>query len=173
MIGSIHVPEPWREDGSRALWEVEESTEAADTLLKISLLPSWILVTARNSGVFLERREGVDIFILAASSIVRVIPWTTGEHMNVKGKRIVVAPDPEKVKTGAIIIAPGPAWERRPTTGTITEVGDGIKDDQIKVGARVLYGIHAGSEMTVNGAKRLILDEAQVLAVLEDEEIHA
>lgn len=181
-IGSIFVPEPWRTEGSRSLWEVVESTSAADSLLKISLLPNWILVTARNSGVFLERRDGVDIFILAATSVVRVIPWTSEENVNVKGKRIVVAPDPEKVRTGAIIMAPGPAWERRPVTGVITEVGDGITDPDLAVGVRVLYGIHAGSEMTINGQKRLILqgqDErtvdgtwvfGQVLAVLEDSE---
>ena len=173
-IGAIYVPEPWRTEGSRSLWEVVESTFEADKVLKIALLPDWILVTPRNSGVYLERRDGVDIFILAATSVVRVIPWTSEENVNVKGKRIVVAPDAEKVKQGAIIMAPGPAWERRPVTGTITEVGDEILDDMIVVGARVMYGIHAGTEMTVNGAKRLIIEESQVLVVLEDgEEVSA
>ena len=172
MIGSIHVPEAYATDHSRSLWEVVESSPDADKLLKISLLPSWILVTPRNSGVYLESRGVVDIFLLAASSVRRIIPWTTeNEDVKMKGARVLVKPDAvAKASPSGIIIA-AEAWAKRPVTGRVVEVGNEVKDPEIREGLRVLYGIHAGTALTVNGVDHMILEESQVLAWLEEGDV--
>ena len=88
--------------------------------------------------------------------------------MNLKGERVMVTPEKEPERRGAIIVAT-PAWEKRPVTGVVVEVGDEVEDDEIVVGARVLFGVHAGTDIMVNGAKHLLLEASQVLAVLGDE----
>ena len=168
-VGSIFVPDPARIDLTRSLWETEKSTAAANKLLKVEIQRNWILVTARNSGVYLYTNDAhEEVFLLAASSVVRIIPWTTEKTMNLKGERVMVTPEKEPERRGAIIVAT-PAWEKRPVTGVVVEVGDEVEDDEIVVGARVLFGVHAGTDIMVNGAKHLLLEASQVLAVLGDE----
>ena len=172
QIGSLFLADAYRVDHSRSLWEVHESSPEADAALKIALRPEWILVTPRNSGVFLHRDEANrDVFLLAASSVRRIIPWTTGdESVKMKGSRVLVRPDEVKQRTSTALIVAPEAWTKRPVTGVVAEVGDGVRDSDIVVGTRVLYGIHAGTALTVNGVDHMILEEAQVLATLGDEE---
>ena len=168
-VGSIYVPEPARIDLTRSLWEAEESTPAANKLLKVEIQRNWILVTPRNSGVYLYTNDAhEEVFLLAATSVVRIIPWTTEKSMNLKGERVLVTPEKEPERRGAIIVAT-PAWEKRPVTGIVVEVGDEVNDADVVVGARVLFGIHAGTDLTLNGAKHLLLEASQVLSVLGEE----
>ena len=169
IVGSIHIPEPARLDLTRSMWEVEETTPAANEKLHCDLERDWLLVTPRNSGVYLYTNDAhEEVFLLAASSVLRVIPWTTEKTMNLKGERVLVTPEKEPERRGAIIVAT-PAWEKRPVTGVVVEVGDEVNDAEIRVGARVLFGIHAGTDLTLNGEKHLLLEASQVLATLADE----
>ena len=168
-VGSIHIPDPSRLDLTRSLWELEATTPAANDALHCDLERDWLLVTPRNSGVYLYTNDPhVEIFLLAATSVLRIIPWTTEKTMNLKGERVLVTPEKEPERRGAIIVAT-PAWEKRPVTGIVREVGDEVNDADVVVGARVLFGIHAGTDLTLNGAKHLLLEASQVLAVLGDE----
>lgn len=171
-IGLIFVPDTVRQDGTRSLWEVVESTDAADKELRCALLPDWILVTPRNSGVYWGLNvANEEIFLLAASSIRRIIPWTNeGEQMKLKGTCVMVRPDKAPEKRAGLIVAPA-AFEKRPVTGEIVEVGAEIKDPDLTPGIRVLYGIHAGTALTVDGKEHMILEEAQILAVLGGEHV--
>lgn len=170
-IGLIFVPDTVRQDGTRSLWEVVESTDAANKELRCELRQDWILVTPRNSGVYWGlSAANEEIFLLAASSVRRIIPWTSGDQMKLKGTCVMVRPDKAPEKRGALIVATA-AFEKMPITGEVVEVGSAIKDPDIALGARVLYSIHAGTALTVDGKEHMILEEAQVLAILGDEHV--
>lgn len=171
-IGRIIVPDTARQDGTRSLWEVVESTSEANDMLRCELRPDWILVTPRNSGVYWGlNAANEEIFLLAASSIRRIIPWTEkGETMKLKGTCVMVRPDKAPEKRAGLIVAPA-AFEKRPITGEVMEVGSEIKDPDIALGARVLYGVHAGTSLTVDGKEHIILEESQVLAILGGEHV--
>lgn len=174
QIGSIVMNPAWRTDNSRSLWEVEESTAEANEALRVELEPDWILVTSPNSGVFLDYAwddgERYEVFLLAASSVLRIIPWTTEtEEVKVKGERVLVRQDEAHQPSKTIIVTDA----RRPTTATVIELGDEVDDPDIVEGARVLYTIHAGIEVELNGEKLLLLDQKNVLAVLEEGEVVA
>ena len=78
----------------------------------------------------------------------------------------------EETTAGGIII-PDSAKEK-PQQGSIVAAGDGrmLENGQraaleVKAGDRVLFGKYAGSEVTIEGEKMLILREDEILAVLE------
>ena len=70
------------------------------------------------------------------------------------------------------IIVPDSAKEK-PQEGTVVAVGTGrVTDDgkhlslAVKKGDRVLFGKHAGSEVTLDGQEYLIMNEEDVLGIL-------
>ena len=170
QIKGIWTNPAWRVDNSRSLWEVVESTPDANEVLGVDLEPDWILVTSPNSGVFLhhdseEDDEGrtslVEVFLLAASSVLRVIPWTTDSEdvLLTKGK-ILVDPDwGEEVKSGLIVRRE----DVRPKTGVVEEVGPEVSEAVAK-GFRVCFTEFSGTEVEIGGRKKLILDEQSILA---------
>lgn len=187
-VRGIWINPAWRTDNSRALWQVVQSSPEADAHLQTELQPGWILVTPPRSGVFLdfdcreiERFDGqivteaVERYLLHAALVLRVIPWTLGGKMpRTLGNRILVAPDdPSAQKDASIIIRPETA-ARRPVTGVIVDVGTGVEDEDLVEGARILYGLYAGTDLEVNGERRVILDAAQAMAVVgADERVEA
>ena len=77
----------------------------------------------------------------------------------------------EKTKTG--IVLPDTAKEK-PTKGKVIAAGPGKLDDNgkpmvlsVKAGDTVYYGKYAGTEITVDGDKFVILRESEILGVLE------
>jgi len=80
------------------------------------------------------------------------------------GKRVLVERDAseETTKTGIFI----PDSSRETTQkGTVVAVSDEI--DNLKAGDRVEFGKYAGSEMTLDGEKFLIMDINDVLGKLK------
>ena len=78
----------------------------------------------------------------------------------------------EETTAGGIIIPPNA--KEKPQQGSIVAAGDGrmLENGQraaleVKAGDRVLFGKYAGSEVTIEGEKMLILREDEILAVLE------
>lgn len=173
-IGSIIVNPAWRTDNSRSLWEVVQSSPEADDALRMPLEADWILVTAPNSGVFFDHDDaGREIFLLAASSVLRIIPWTTEtEAVIVKGTRILAKRHeaPAVESAGGLIVTPE-AFAKRPRTATIMGVGDEVNDPELTVGANVLFTVHAGIDVELNGEKLIMLDQKNVLAVVEEGEV--
>ena len=80
--------------------------------------------------------------------------------------RVLVLPAPAEEKVGGIII-PDTAKEK-PQRGKVVAVGQGTKDDAmiLKAGDVVLYGKYAGTEVTVNDKKYLIVKQSDILAIL-------
>ena len=58
--------------------------------------------------------------------------------------------------------------KEKPQQGTIVAVGPGSQDEpmEVKVGETVLYGKYAGTEVTAENKKYLIVKQSDILAVL-------
>ncbi len=90
------------------------------------------------------------------------------------GDRVVVEPVEQEEKTPSGIILPETAKEK-PQEGKVIAVGPGRRDDKgervpmdVKEGDRVLFAKYAGTEVKLEGDKKvLILKESDLLAVIE------
>ncbi len=81
------------------------------------------------------------------------------------GDRVVVKTVEAEQKTASGIIIPGTAKEK-PQQGEVIATGNGITENSIKTGDMVLYAKYAGTEVELNGEKYLILNEADILAIV-------
>lgn len=81
--------------------------------------------------------------------------------------RVVLEPKEAETKTASGLYIPDNAKEK-PQQGTVVAVGPGKKDEpmELKVGDVVLYGKYAGTEVTVDDKKYLIVKQSDVLAIL-------
>lgn len=81
--------------------------------------------------------------------------------------RVVIEPKEAETKTASGIYIPDTAKEK-PQQGTIVAAGPGKKDEpmEVKVGDTVLYGKYAGTEVTVDDKKYLIVKQSDILAIL-------
>ncbi len=87
--------------------------------------------------------------------------------------RIVVKPIENETKTASGIYLPESAKEK-PVRGKVVATGPGKRlengkraEMSVKVGATVVYGKYAGSEVELKGKKLLIIKESELLGVLE------
>ena len=81
--------------------------------------------------------------------------------------RVVIEPKEAETKTASGIYIPDTAKEK-PQQGTVVAAGPGKKDEamEVKVGDVVLYGKYAGTEVTVDEKKYLIVKQSDILAIL-------
>ena len=81
--------------------------------------------------------------------------------------RVVVEPKEAETKTASGLYIPDTAKEK-PQMGTVVAAGPGKKDEpmEVKVGDVVLYGKYAGTEVTVEDKKYLIVKQSDILATL-------
>ena len=88
------------------------------------------------------------------------------------GEKVIVKRlDAEEVTAGGIVL-PDSAQEK-PQQGRVLSVGDGrlLPDGnraphQVSEGDRVLFAKYSGSDVVVDGEELLIMDEAEILAVV-------
>jgi chaperonin GroES len=83
--------------------------------------------------------------------------------------RVVIEPMAAETKTASGIYIPDTAQEK-PQKGKVVAVGSGTKDEEmkLKVGDKVLYGKYAGTEISINNEKYLIMRQSDVLAIIEE-----
>ena len=83
------------------------------------------------------------------------------------GTRVLVEPSISEEKTTSGIIIPDSARGKQ-QSGVVLAVGGGSKDDpmEVKVGDKVLYGKFTGTELQYEGNDYLIIDQADILAVV-------
>ncbi len=83
------------------------------------------------------------------------------------GTRVVIEPKEAETMTAGGLYIPDNAKEK-PQQGVIVAVGPGAKDEpmEVKVGETVLYGKYAGTEVTVDSKKYLIVKQSDILAIL-------
>ncbi len=81
--------------------------------------------------------------------------------------RVLIQPKEAETKTVSGIYIPDTAKEK-PQQGVVVAVGPGKKDEpmEVKVGEEVLYGKYAGTEVTVEDKKYLIVKQSDILAIL-------
>ncbi len=90
--------------------------------------------------------------------------------MNVKplSDRVLILPNQAEEKTAGGLYIPDTAKEK-PQQGVVVAVGNGKQDEpmELKVGDNVLYGKYAGTEISHEGVKYLMMRQSDVLAVLQ------
>ncbi|MBR1632125.1 MAG: co-chaperone GroES [Bacteroidales bacterium] len=81
--------------------------------------------------------------------------------------RVLIEPQEAQTKTAAGIYIPDTAKEK-PQQGKVIAAGPGKKDEamEVKPGDVVLYGKYAGTEVTVEDKKYLIVKQSDILAIL-------
>ena len=81
--------------------------------------------------------------------------------------RVLIEPREAETKTASGIYIPDTAKEK-PQQGKVIAAGPGKADEpmEVKVGDEVLYGKYAGTEVTVEGVKYLIVKQSDILAIL-------
>ncbi len=81
--------------------------------------------------------------------------------------RVVIEPQEAQTKTASGLFIPDTAKEK-PQQGTIVAAGPGKKDEpmEVKVGDVVLYGKYAGTEVTFDDKKYLIVKQSDILAII-------
>ena len=81
--------------------------------------------------------------------------------------RVVIEPQEAQTKTASGLFIPDTAKEK-PQQGTIVAAGPGKKDEpmEVQVGDKVLYGKYAGTEVTVDDKKYLIVKQSDILAII-------
>ncbi len=81
--------------------------------------------------------------------------------------RVLIEPQEAQTKTAAGIYIPDTAKEK-PQQGKVIAAGPGKKDEpmEVKAGDVVLYGKYAGTEVTVEDKKYLIVKQSDILAIL-------
>lgn len=81
--------------------------------------------------------------------------------------RVLIEPQEAQTKTVSGIYIPDSAKEK-PQQGTVVAVGPGKKDEpmEVSVGDVVFYGKYAGTEVTVDDKKYLIVKQSDILAIL-------
>ena len=81
--------------------------------------------------------------------------------------RVVIEPQEAMTKTASGLFIPDTAKEK-PQQGVVVAAGPGKKDEamEVKVGDVVLYGKYAGTEVTVDDKKYLIVKQSDILAIL-------
>ena len=80
---------------------------------------------------------------------------------------MVIEPKEAETKTASGIYIPDTAKEK-PQQGKVVAAGPGKKDEpmEVRVGDEVLYGKYAGTEVTVEDKKYLIVKQSDILAIL-------
>ncbi len=79
----------------------------------------------------------------------------------------MIEPQEAQTKTASGIFIPDTAKEK-PQQGKVVAAGPGKKDEPmaVKPGDVVLYGKYAGTEVTVEDKKYLIVKQSDILAIL-------
>ena len=81
--------------------------------------------------------------------------------------RVLIEPKEAETRTASGLYIPDNAKEK-PQQGKVVAAGPGKKDEpmEVKVGDVVLYGKYAGTEVTVEEKKYLIVKQSDILAIL-------
>ena len=81
--------------------------------------------------------------------------------------RVLIEPKEAETKTAAGLYIPDTAKEK-PQQGTVVAAGLGKKDEpmEVKVGDQVIYGKYAGTEVTFEDKKYLIVKQSDILAIV-------
>ncbi|MDF1781527.1 MAG: co-chaperone GroES [Alcanivoracaceae bacterium] len=87
--------------------------------------------------------------------------------------RVLVRREEEETKSAGGIVLPGSAAEK-PSRGEVIAAGKGkitdsgdVRQLDVKVGDKIIFGQYAGTTVKVNGEELLMMAESEILAVVE------
>jgi len=83
------------------------------------------------------------------------------------GNRIFLKKDEQQEKKGSIILLKKEGQFAPPYSGTIIGVGDGVEDNDFKIGIKVLFHDLAGTEIKYKGKTILSLRERDITAIID------
>ncbi len=89
------------------------------------------------------------------------------ERVQPLGSRVLVRILPEESVTKSGLYLPDTAKEK-PQRGEVVAVGDDTEAIKVAVGDRVLFPKYTGTELRLDGADYLLIDAAELLAILRD-----
>jgi chaperonin GroES len=120
-----------------------------------------------------ESEESSLSTIYSALRFIKILSRSTKERIATifepLGARVLVKPLEQENMTASGIVLPETAKEK-PQQGTVEAVGSEEEMlTDLAVGDRVLFAKYAGSEIGMNGADYLLLDESEVLARVQEE----
>ena len=85
---------------------------------------------------------------------------------------VIEQSDADSITKGGIVLPE--AAKEKPTKGKILAVGPGKIDDNgnrivpsVKTGDTVLYERYGGSEFEIDGEKRVVVKESEIIAIIE------
>lgn len=88
--------------------------------------------------------------------------------------RVIIKRAEEETTTAGGIVLPGSAAEK-PSRGEVISVGRGkllengeIRNLDVKVGDKVLFGKYSGNEVKIDGEDYIVMREDEIMAVIED-----
>jgi len=89
------------------------------------------------------------------------------------GDRVAVELTEQEEKTAGGIFIPDTAKEK-PSQGVIIAVGNGARDDkgnlipmELKIGQKILFGKWAGTEITIDGKKLMVMKVNDIIGVIQ------
>lgn len=90
--------------------------------------------------------------------------------INPKGDRVLVEVEPPEKASESGLLLPESA-QKKTQTGTILRVGNSplIKELDVKVGERALYGKYYGTDIKHKGKQYRVLRVTEIFATFEDE----
>lgn len=97
----------------------------------------------------------------------KIITKTINIMIKPLADRVLIQPKEAETKTASGLFIPDTAKEK-PQEGKVIAAGPGKKDEpmEVKVGDEVIYGKYAGTEVTVDDVKYLIVKQSDILAIL-------
>jgi chaperonin GroES len=84
------------------------------------------------------------------------------------GSRVLVRIEPEETVTKSGLFVPDTA-KAKPQRGVVAAIGDDRDVIKVEVGNRVLFPKYTGAEIRIDGDDFLIIESADLLAVLRDQ----
>lgn len=86
------------------------------------------------------------------------------DNLDLVGNRILILQNKAEEKTSGGIILPDSS-KSKPFVGIVVAVGDGIKNEKIKVGVSLIYSMYTGQELTIDNIEYVVLAEENVIGV--------
>lgn len=80
------------------------------------------------------------------------------------GKRVLVKRVEEQTTTASGIIIPDNAQEK-PSAGEVVAVSSEV--NELKVGDKVIFGKYAGSEITLDGTKYIVINTEDIFGIIK------
>jgi chaperonin GroES len=82
------------------------------------------------------------------------------------GKRVVIEPIAAETKTASGLVIPDSA-QKAPQEAIVVSVSSEIENADVKVGDKVIYSIYGGTSISLGSKNYLVMEIADLIAVIE------